>query len=387
MSFTFLSSLIEPYWPVLAWIILLLTAFMLMRVVYLLFVLPTSEYHYLLAYEDSRVFTPFVVAELYCSEYPKLPWDKLRRLLIFFFFGAGSVVSAGLTLIKLIHHYDRLPFGHSLVLDFPIIVPLCLIFSTLLLIFSEIAAQKLRKYYRSSAFYHQTAISEEELKGQDGLAKGMRGEYYAWRLFQVLPQPKYILISPIVPKPNGSFAEIDLVVLSRKGIFCVEAKNREGMFLPSHYTDGSDQWRYVQAANEHRKARISNIESPLKQNQHHIWTLANFWRIDTKYFFNVLCFGKQADLKRAMPGQTQQLSGKGSLLYYGQRYKLYAQVNKLPDILGASLIERLHRELFKSCQMSRVRREAMLDERQQEWKKRRLQGKRTGQQGKRRRRS
>ena len=376
MIFGNLLNQLEPLWPQLAWAVGTISLLILARVVYLLFLLPTAKYKFLLEYEDSRLFTPFVVAELYCDDYPHLPWDKLRRLLLFFVLGSGSLVSGGLIIIRLLHFYDHLPFGHSLVFPFAIIVPACFLFTVLLLIASERAVKKLRQYYRRTAFFHQSAIAEEELRGQDGLAKGMRGEYYAWRLFQVLPQPKYILISPIVPKPNGSFAEIDLVVLSRKGIFCVEAKNREGVFLTGHHTDNRGRWRYVQAANEHQKARISDIESPLVQNQHHVWTLANFWKIDTKYIFNVLCFGKQADLKQAMPGQAQKLSGKGSLLYYGQRYKLYQQVGKLPDILGDSLIERLYKELFKTCQMSRVRREALLDERQNEWKKRRFQSSR-----------
>ncbi len=377
---------IEPFWPQLAWALGFLALLILVRVVYLLFLLPTTKYKFLLEYEDSRLFTPFVAAELYCRDYPHLPWDKLGRLLIFFILGSGSLVSGGLIIIKLLHFYDLLPFGHSLVLPFEIIVPACFLFSLLLLIASELTATKLRHYYRNTSFFHQSAITEEELRGQDGLAKGMRGEYYAWRLFQVLPQPRYILISPIVPKPNGSFAEIDLVVLSRKGIFCVEAKNREGVFLSGHHTDLRGRWRYVQAANEHQKARVSDIESPLVQNQHHVWTLANFWKIDTKYIFNVLCFGKQADLKHAMLGQAHKLSGKGSLLYYGQRFKLYQQVSKLPDILGESLIERLYKELSKTCQMSRVRREAMLDERQSEWKKRRFQSSRrqSSQRGKKR---
>lgn len=371
-----IQNFLGPYGPHLAWAVLAVAVLILLRTVYLLFIFPQAQYAFLLEYEDSRRFLPFVVAELYCAEYPRLPMEKLKQLLLFFLLGTAALISGVLLALSLLFHYDRLPFGQSLVLPVALIAPLSLFLLLLFWLLTERLRGRLRSYYQGTDFYRQSAISEAELRGSDGLAKGMRGEYYAWRLFQVLPAEKFIIISPLVPKPNGSFAEIDMVVLSRKGIFCVEAKNREGTFLTSHYTEGKSQWRYVQAADAKRKLRISNIENPLVQNQHHIWTLANFWHIDSKYFFNVLCFGNQADLKRAMPGQAQRLSGEGSLLYYGQRHKLYEQARQLPDRLGSALIERLYKELTQSCRMSRVRREAMLNERQSNWQKRKYHGRR-----------
>lgn len=352
-------------WLLLAGAALVLAGVVLVATVYLSFFCPRKKHAFLLRYEDSRIFSPFVVAELYCNDYTRLRWVKLRALLAFFGLFLGFLLSSAVVIWSLWH--GRVS---------PLWALASLLFSLLLLVFCLWQNHRLSHYYRQSSFYQQTAISEAELRGGDGASKGMRGEYYAWRLFQDLPQPRYILISPIVPKPKGSFAEIDLVVLTRKGIFCVEAKNRDGMFLTSHYTDLKGQWRHVQSAKDGQKVRISNIESPLVQNQHHIWTLANFWRIDSKYFFNVLCFGEQADLKRAMPAQSLRLSGEGSFLYYGERAKLHRQVSSLPDILGASLIERLYQELSSSCKMSRVRREAMLSERQAQWAQRRFSGRR-----------
>lgn len=352
-----------------------------LRALYLLFFYAQKHHRTLLAYEDSRHFLPFVVAELYCEDYAQLRWAKLGALLRYFFLLSASFffgVPALLRLLPAAREGAAAAAGLRLPGAFfaapqggPRLLALALGLGLLTLFLLERLARKLKRYYRGSSFYNQSAIAEAELDGGDGIAKGMRGEYYAWRLFQVLPKPRHILISPLVPKPNGSFAEIDLVALSPKGIFCVEAKNREGTFLPAHYTEGSAQWLHLQTGGDGRKARISSVQNPLEQNLKHIWTLSNFWHIRSDKFFNVLCFGSSADVKRALPGSTGGLKPEGSVLFFDQRHKLYEQVCRLPDLLDEALIERLYRELSENCRLSRKRREALLEERNAELRGRR----------------
>lgn len=307
--------------------------------IYLLFFYARKKYSLFLVYENSQIFSPFIEAELYNRDFGKLKWEKLFAVLPLFV----------LTCLQIFLLISRTKYK---------VLPL-LILSLLCLLYALKSTLRIKNYYRNSAFYTQSAIREDELSGKGSSSKGLRGEYYAFRLFSVLPEPKHILLGILVPKRGGGFSEMDLVALTPKGIFCVEAKNRDGVFMEGENSKEKQEWLFVQGKKGNMDIRVSNIDSPLSQNLMHIRTLASYWKISYKYFFNILCFGRKASVKRAMPGRGSGLEKSGTFFFYDQKNRLYENYKNLPVIMSEELCLRLYKELSR-CQMSRIKRESLI---------------------------
>lgn len=357
-------SWISTHWPTL--FIVTLFSLVLLWMAYVCFLLP-KRFRVLLRYEESRYFTPFILDELYAENLHYLHWQKLMS----FVQVAGHLL---LFVLLFFASWPRTLALHTLLRGSPsadVLWPLLFLLQALhLFLLSLHWRHKLHQYYPSSDFYRGTALELHELLEDDADARGYLGEYYAWRLFCTLPEPKQLILSPLIQSKYG-FAELDLVLLSTKGIFCIEAKNRLGIFLDNHYLDDRDRWIQVLPKSEKGEVKTKVIDSPIKQNEAHIAALRRLWRMDRRYFFNLVCFGEQADLSQQMHRRSlHQLDHYRNLLYFGQRHKLMTLFEQLPDCLTEETIARLAKELSQKGSFSRKRREALLDERQALFKQR-----------------
>ena len=345
-----------------------LTAFLTLLwaalLVWACFQLPSSVRR-LLRYEESRRFNPFIRAELYIEDYNKLRWEKLALALFYAIGFCVHLLSTAQIIRSALKHRD-LPL-HWLILHS--------VLAAALFFVSAASRRAVRHYYKRCTFFRETAVRPEELLEDTPDASGLRGEYYAWRLFQGLPEPKRSLINILAPNRHTGFSEIDLIHISRKGIFCIEAKNRHGLFMQNHDLDTRQQWVQVLPKTEQRRARIRTIQNPFQQNEKHIRMLQRFWRLDRRYFFNIVCFGEGAEIKRSAKRKSlRHLDPEGSLLFYDQRAKLYHLAQNMPDILGADLVNRLYRELAQVGKFSRNRREDLLKQRNELMDKRKQKG-------------
>lgn len=58
--------------------------------------------------------------------------------------------------------------------------------------------------------------------------KGFWGEYRIFATSEKLAKPHHILTNLYIPRKDGTTTEIDLIYLSRHGIFVIESKNYSG---------------------------------------------------------------------------------------------------------------------------------------------------------------
>ncbi len=152
------------------------------------------------------------------------------------------------------------------------------------------AYSRIVDYYRSD-FYRDNRIPFEQIASD----KGLMGEYLVDRQFQMLKasypgRSFHALYNLYVPEPNGSFAEIDAVIIYGKCIFVVEAKNRNGKFYISHLSD--EMWdRTLDNTRD-------QIHSPLMQNEFHIDVLDHYLKEKNKnlenYFINAVALAGNA---------------------------------------------------------------------------------------------
>lgn len=129
--------------------------------------------------------------------------------------------------------------------------------------YSHIVDYYKSEYYRKTQFPFETVAQD----------KGLMGEYLVdiqyQRLKKSYPGRKFhILYNLFIPEPNGSFEEIDAVIIYGRLVFVIEAKNRSGSFEMNHISD--DKW--TQTLGNSRQ----EIVSPVMQNEWHIDALEHF---------------------------------------------------------------------------------------------------------------
>jgi len=93
---------------------------------------------------------------------------------------------------------------------------------------------------------------------------GMRGEEVVnYHLRSLLRQDEYLLANLLLPLKNGHQTEIDCIIISRKGIFCIETKNLIG------HISGNDEDEYW--LHEYNGPYMSERrhKNPVKQNENH----------------------------------------------------------------------------------------------------------------------
>ena len=127
--------------------------------------------------------------------------------------------------------------------------------------------------------------------------KGFVGEAIAsgWGML-ALPSSTYTQLSNLtLPTPDGT-TQIDLVIVSRFGVFVVEVKNMSGWIFGS---EENRQWTQVFRTGE--KHRFQN---PLRQNYRHVKAVQQTLgarRIPTRTVHSVIAFIGDATLKTQLP--------------------------------------------------------------------------------------
>ena len=127
--------------------------------------------------------------------------------------------------------------------------------------------------------------------------KGFVGEAVAsgWGML-ALPSSTYTRLSDItLPTPDGA-TQIDLVIVSRFGVFVVEVKNMSGWIFGSE-----EQRQWTQVFRNGEKFRFQN---PLRQNHRHtraVQETLRAERIPANTVYSVIAFIGNATLKTHLP--------------------------------------------------------------------------------------
>ena len=125
---------------------------------------------------------------------------------------------------------------------------------------------------------------------QDEGTKGEENTQFACSMY--LKPPKYRCYHNLLVAHSTSTAQIDHVVISEYGIFVLETKNMAGQV----YGSASDQrWTKLLGSTKYQ------FRNPLKQNDSHVRTLANYLNLETTLFFSIVVFWGGCIFRTAMP--------------------------------------------------------------------------------------
>lgn len=146
---------------------------------------------------------------------------------------------------------------------------------------------------------------------------GRRGEKLTERelnLVKLFGRKGKVLRNLYVPKDNGETSEIDVVFITRKGIFVIESKNFSGWIFGD---EKSAYWTVMLPNKE--KNRFYN---PIMQNRSHIKWLGQY--LDKEIpLFSIVVFSERCELKR--------VTIESQDVYVIKRDYLYATVRSIWD--------------------------------------------------------
>lgn len=122
-------------------------------------------------------------------------------------------------------------------------------------------------------------LSKAELAGYDG-------EMIVNMIMRrILREGEFYLPNVLIPLRNGHTTEIDGILISRKGLFCIETKNWIGHIY------GSDEDEYWYQEYDDPSVHQKEHKNPVRQNENHCLVLDNF--INHRYTSdNVVLFVK-----------------------------------------------------------------------------------------------
>ena len=127
----------------------------------------------------------------------------------------------------------------------------------------------------------------------DAMIKGWAGELKT-KITQglFLDSDKYHIINNVLVPKSQSSTQIDHVIVSQYGVFCVETKDK------SHWIYGSakePQWTQVIYKEKHR------FQNPLHQNYGHTKSLAEYLGLKHEVFHSLIVFWGGVTFKTTMP--------------------------------------------------------------------------------------
>lgn len=134
-----------------------------------------------------------------------------------------------------------------------------------------------------------------------------------------------------IPTPDGT-TQIDHVIVSRYGIFVIEAKNMNGWIFGN---DKDSQW--TQSLPSGKKFRFQN---PLRQNYRHTKCLSDFLGIEHDHLHSVVMFWGESTFKTPMP---ENVLDRGYAGYIKSKTQMMFTEEEVKQIVEAISTGRLPR--------------------------------------------
>ncbi len=219
-----------------------------------------------------------------------------------------------------------------------IIIPVAII--TLLLVLKYLA-------YRKSAYGLVSGIGFLRTI----FDKGNHGEFLTFSYLEKLEGYNLLMTNLYIPKKDGTTTEIDLLMLSQKGIYVFESKNFSGWIFGD---ENSKNW--TQTLENRQKIRFYN---PIWQNNGHISALKHYLGLhDQDLYKSFIVFSERCTLKQiTVSSPNVKVVKRNDLVQTIKR-----DIGLLPELLTVQEVDNIYAKLSALTLVDKAVKQAHIDE-------------------------
>lgn len=219
-------------------------------------------------------------------------------------------------------------------------IPIFLLISFIIVLIVFIINSKV-KQYKSESYYRITNNSYFNVM----FSAGKHGEYLTYKNIMVYEtMGAKFLFNIYIPKKYEETTEIDVLMISRKGLFVFESKNYSGWIFGSE-----DQKYWYQTLPSGRKSHKEKFYNPIFQNNTHIKYIKSLVGSNIP-MFSIITFSDRCTLKNV---NVQNIN-----VYIIYRYQVYDLVtsiyNNTNDILTDSQVEDIYNKLYPYTKVNEI---------------------------------
>lgn len=183
--------------------------------------------------------------------------------------------------------------------------------------------------------------------------KGARGEYRVSQVLEKVPFEHRMIFNCYIPNQKGDKTELDIIMISTKGIFVIENKNYNG-------------WIFGDEKSKNWCQTIYNTKNffynPVKQNRSHIKNLENILKIGEGKYVSVITFNSNANLKK-IHTESENLY----VLSYNKISDFFKNY-KRENCLTTKEIEAIYQKLIPGTQLTSEEKKAHIERIKKEYK-------------------
>ena len=207
------------------------------------------------------------------------------------------------------------------------------------------------KKYKASSYAKQSQKSFINILGD----KGARGEYRTSEQLDKAPFEKKLLFNVYIPNRSGALTELDIIMISTKGIYVIENKNYSGWIFGD---EKSKNWC------ETIKGKKYFFYNPVKQNKSHIKNLEKVLQIGEEKYQSVIVFNNNANLKKI---STE--SNNLHVITSRQLEKFLQKQSMITNQLTTEEIEEIYKKLLPGTQLNEEEKKQHIERIQKQYKK------------------
>lgn len=206
------------------------------------------------------------------------------------------------------------------------------------------------KKYKNSSYGKQSTRSLLKILND----KGARGEYRTSQVLETAAFDNKMLFNCYIPNRSGDKTELDIIMISTKGVYVVENKNYSGWIFGD---EDSKNWC------ETLNGKKYFFYNPIKQNKSHIKNLEKVLNIGQDKYISLITFNANANLKK-VTANSPDLYVKP----YDQLKNFIKEQEKKPDRLTHDDIERIYEILLPGTQLSDSEKQAHIERIKKQYK-------------------
>lgn len=168
--------------------------------------------------------------------------------------------------------------------------------------------------------------------------RGARGEYKTSLVLEKADFEKKLLFNCYIPTEKGDKTEVDIIVVSVKGVYVIENKNYSGWIFGD---EKSKKWCEMMGKKKYF------FFNPIMQNKGHITNMENLLQIGKDKYTSVITFNQNANLKKI-----NVTSEKTHVIGYFELGKFVQKQKDMQSCLDSEKIEQIYNALLPGTQLT-----------------------------------